>query len=308
MSLLLLFNGGDAGPVVAPVSEITSRPFFAWNNMADTAVLSGGSWFDGLPLDNLKNRKQARVARSTSLATTATRFVIDLGASAKIWRVIALAAHNVSLSGRWRVTAGADAAVTTPTYDSGWLAAWPSVYDTEDLEWENDNFWSGQYSEDERSGLNPNLTHRAPQLRSERYALVEIDDPLNVDSFVQIGRLFIADGWSPSSGILVGAQFGLDDGTGVQEAWGGAEVFDVKRRRRTADVEIAPLEDREAYGKALEMMRQAGISGEVLFIWSGTDTERALQRQFLGRMRRLNPIQHPYPMHRSVAFNIGELF
>lgn len=307
MSLLLLFNGGDAGPVVTPPSEITDRPFFAWNNMADTASLSGGSWVDTLPLNNLKNRKQARVARSTSLAVSATRFVIDLGASV-VWRVIALVAHNVSIGGQWRITAGSDPSVSSPTYDSGWLAAWPSVYDSLDLEWESDNFWTGQYSAEERRGLNPELTHRPPQLRSERYVLVEIDDPLNVDSFIQIGRLFIANGWSPSARILVGAQFGLEDGTGVQEAWGGAEVFDVKRRRRVADIEIAPLDDREAYGKAFEMMRQAGISGEVLFIWSGTDTERALQRQFLGRMRRLNPIQHPYPFHRSVAFNISELF
>ncbi|MET3527268.1 hypothetical protein [Phenylobacterium koreense] len=308
MSLLLLFNGGDAGPVVTTPSEITSRPFFAWGNMADTAILSGGSWTDGLPLNNLKNRKQARVARSTSLDTSATRFVIDLGSGARIWRALALVAHNISIGGRWRVTAGADAAVASPTYDSGWLAAWPSVYDSLDLEWESDNFWTGQYSEEERRGLNPTLIHRSPNLRAERYALIEIDDPFNVDSFVQIGRLFIANGWSPSSGILVGAQFGLDDGTGVQEAWGGAEVFDVKRRRRVVDIEIAPLEDREAYGKAFEMMRQAGVAGEVLFIWSGADTERAMQRQFMGRMRRLNPVQHPYPIHRSAAFNLGELF
>lgn len=307
MSLLLLFNGGDAGPVVTPPSEISRRPFFAWGNLADKATLSGGSWTDGLPLGNLKNRKQARVARSTSLAPEATQFVIDLGVST-IWRVIALVAHNFGLDAQWRVTAGSDAAVTSPSYDSGWVDAWPAVYGSDELEWESDNFWSGQYSAAELAGLNPTLIHRPDQLRSERYVKVEILDPLNVNSFVQIGRLFIANGWAATTGILVGAAFGLSDETEVQKAYGGAEIFDIKRRRREATIELAPLEESESYGKAFEMMRQAGIAGEVLFIWSGTDTSRALQRQFLGRMQRLNPIQHPYPFHQSVAFNIGELF
>ena len=39
MSLLLLFNSFEDVPVVEIPSEITDRPFFAWNNMADTAVL-----------------------------------------------------------------------------------------------------------------------------------------------------------------------------------------------------------------------------------------------------------------------------
>lgn len=308
MSLLLLFNSFEDVPVAEIPSEITDRPFFAWNNMADTAVLTGGSWTDGLPLNNLKNRKQARAARSTSVATSATRFVIDLGASSKIWRVLALVAHNIGLSGRWRVTAGSDALVASPTYDSGWLDAWEAVYETSELEWEQDNFWAGQYSEEERKGLNPRVIHRPPQFRAERYVAVEIDDAINVDSFVQIGRLFIANGWQASSNILVGATFGVSDDSEVQESWSGAEVFTEKRRRREATIELAPMEDAEAYGKAFEMMRQAGTSGEVLFQWSGTDTKLALQRQFLCRMPRLSPIQHPYPFHRSVAFAPRELF
>lgn len=307
MSLLLFFSGGEDVPVVEVPSEITSRPFFAWNNMADTAVLSGGSWTDGLPLNNLRTRKQARVARSTSASPTATQFIIDLG-STKVWRILALVAHQISLDGRWRLTASNDPAVSSPAYDSGWMKAWPRVYETSALEWEDDNFWSGQYTLDEIRGMNATLSHRPPNLRSERYVKIEIDDVTNVDSFVQIGRLFIANGWSPSSGILVGATFGFTDDSEVQRSWSGAEVFAEKRRRREAVIEIAPLEEAESYGKALEMMRQAGVTGEVFFQWSGTDTTRALQRQFLGRLQRLSPIQHPYPFHQSAAFNLVELF
>lgn len=304
MSLLLLFNSSADIPVVEIPSEITDRPFFAWNNMADTAVLSGGSWTDGLPLNNLKNRKQARVARSTSASPAATQFIIDLG-STKVWRVAALIAHQIGLDGRWRLTASNDPAVASPTYDGGWTKAWPRVHET--TAWEDDNFWSGQYTLDEIKGMNATLIHRPPQLRSERYIKIEIDDPLNVQSFVQIGRLFVANGWSPSRGILVGATFGVTDDTEVQRSWSGAEAFTDKRRRREATIELAPLEEAESYGKAFEMMRQAGISGEVLFIWKGTDTTRALQRQFLGRMQRLSPIQHPYPFNQSVAFSLVEL-
>lgn len=300
-------GGEEPAPIPELPSEITARPFFGWGNLADRATLTGGTWTEALPLSNLKNRKQARVARSVNADPAATQMVIDLGGNA-IWRVIAFAAHNVGMDGLWRVTAHAtDPAVGAPSYDSGWLQAWPAVYDTDDLEWENDNFWSGQYSAAEVKGLNPTLIHRPPQFRGERYVKVEFSDPTNVSSFVQAGRLFISDGWSPSSGILVGATFGVSDETEVQKAYGGSEIFDEKRRRREATIEIAPLEEAESYSKAFEMMRQAGISGEVLFIWKGTDTVRALQRQFLGRLQRLSPIQHPYPANQSVGFYIGEL-
>lgn len=307
MSLLLLFNlGGPVEPTPEPVSEITDRPFFAWNNLADTATFSGGSWFPTMPLANLKTRKQARAARSTSADPAASQFIVDLG-STKIWRLVSLVAHNISLDGRWRVTAGSDALVASPTYDSGWMKAWPRVYQTEDLEWEDDNFWTGQYSAAEIAGLNPTVAHRPAQYRSERYLKIEIEDPGNQASVIQIGRAFIANGWSPSSKIAVGASFGIVDETEVQKTYSGSEVFDVKRRRREANIELGLLEEQESYGKALEMMRQAGVSGEVFFIWRGSDTTRALQRQFLSRMQRLNPIQHPYPSHQSVAFNFLEL-
>lgn len=57
--------------------------FFAFPNFADvdfyTPKIGGGSWLPSLPLSNLQDRLLSKVARSTDLELTSTRFHVDLG-------------------------------------------------------------------------------------------------------------------------------------------------------------------------------------------------------------------------------------
>lgn len=307
MSLLLLFNGApiDPGPVVPTVSAPDSNVFIAHGNLIDVSMLSGGSWVSTLPLANLKNRTLARVARTTGIATSATQFVIDVGAN-KSWRVLSLINHNLSLDARYRVRAGGDPTFAAYDYDSGWQDVWPAVYDEEELEWDDLNWWEGTYSEDERQGYNWTLIHKLPSALLARYAWVEIDDPFNVSSFVQLGRVFIAPGWTPSHNMSVGATLGWEDESDIQQAYGGAEFFNEQPRYRIARFTIQNIDNDEAYGKAFEIFRQAGRTGEVLLQWSGTDTKHAIRRSFVGRLRQLSPIEHPYSIHDNAAFEIKE--
>lgn len=307
MSLLLLFSASDVdpGPIVPTVSEPAGNVFIAHGNLIDVSVLSGGSWVSTLPLTNLKNRTLARVARTTGIETSATQFKIDVGAD-RTWRVLSLVNHNLGLDARYRVRAGGDPAFGSYDYDSGWLDAWPAVYDEEELEWDDLNWWEGTYSEAERQGYIWTLIHKLPAALLARYIWVEIEDPYNVDSFVQIGRVFIANGWTPSHNMLTGATLGWEDDSDVQQAYGGAEFFSEQPRYRVARFTIPNIGDDEAYGKAFEIFRQAGRTGEVLLQWSGTDTKHAIRRSFVGRLRQLSPIEHPYAAHDNAAFEIQE--
>lgn len=84
----------------------------SWSNRTDAATLAGGSWVATLPLANLKNRQLQKVARTTNAQTTSTQFTIDLGQARNIG-VLALVAHNISVSGKVRVTASDAAAAWT---------------------------------------------------------------------------------------------------------------------------------------------------------------------------------------------------
>lgn len=308
MTLLLLLNGGGSpGPVVPVAPEPADHVFFAWNNLVDGAVLSGGNWRASLPLANLKNRTLARVARSVDASPSSTWFDMDVG-TFKRWRAFALQDHNLSLAARYRLLASYDPAHTATDYDSGWLDVWPPVYDEGELEWGDVNFWERTYSEDERRGYIWNLIKRLPQATDARYIRLLIDDPLNPASFVQIGRPFVGgSSWVPSSNIATGSSLGWEDDSEIQQAVGGAEYFNELPRYRVARITINNLGNDEAYGKAFEMIRQAGRTGEVLVMWNPSDTKHAIRRQYVGRLRQLSPIEHPYPLIDSAAFEFKEI-
>lgn len=88
----------------------------AWQNRTDEGTLSGGSWLSTLPLTNLQDRTVQKVARSSNALTESTQFDIDLSQARSIG-ALALVVHNISVSGKFRVTA-ADASASFSNYIS----------------------------------------------------------------------------------------------------------------------------------------------------------------------------------------------
>src|SRR5690606_35596723 len=66
-----------------------------------------------------------------------------------------------------------------------------------ELEWENPDFWIGlvPYDDEERGIWLIHIMEGAP---SAQFWSIEIDDNANVDGYLQAGRLFMAEAWSPS--------------------------------------------------------------------------------------------------------------
>lgn len=281
-------------------------------NRIDTAALSGGSWLAARPLAKLLNRRLGDVARSTNLAKASTTFVIDLGAPKNI-RVVDIRNHNLSLTGKYRIRASAaappadPAAAATYVYDSGWLDAWPVIYPIEALEWEDDNWWSGKYSDEQRAGYIAAATHVLPANKLARYWRIDFDDPLNAEGFVQVGRVFIGPAWQSKNNMSFGASIGWETTTEVQEAYSGSEYFDVKTPFRVARFALNWMTEDEGMSNAFELQRQAGVDKEVMWIHDPEDTTHALRRRFLGRLRQLSPVEFPYSNVTTNAFEIKEL-
>lgn len=276
-------------------------------NRADTATLSGGSWVAGLPLSLLQTRIIGETARTTNAALTSTKFDIDQGVAKKT-QLIALRNHNFSIDARYRVTASASPAFSVLLYDSAWTDVWSVVYPYGSLEWEDNNFWSGRYAEEEIAGYTTELDHILPARVLARYWRIEIDDTTNPAGYLQVGRLFIGPAWQPVINMShAGAALGWETKTSVQEAKGGAEYFDYRTPYRVQRFSLDAMQQDEAFSHAFDLMRRAGIDKEVLFIHDPDDTAHALRRRFLARLRALNAIEYPYGTTNSAGFEVKEL-
>lgn len=275
-------------------------------NRIDGAVLSGGSWLPALPLANLQNRTLKKVARSSSLATSATQFTIALDRSRSI-RALVLVNHNLTSNATVRVT-GSDAAdFSLLTYDSGWSPAYPAVFDIETLQWEDDSFWSGQASQEDLEGLTQTALSVLAAPAFGRYWRWEISDPTNPAGFVQIGRAFLSGEWQPSHNYSYGASLGVETSTAVATSLGGAEYFDRRDPVRVMRFSLEYLDETEAFARGFDLMRKAGIDREVFVIADPDDGPNIQRRSFLGRLRTLNPLEQAVHELANMSFEIKEL-
>lgn len=281
--------------------------FLAWQNRTDEGTLSGGSWQASLPLANMQNRQVQKVSRTTDAALASTQFTIDLGAARPIG-VLALVVHNISVNGQVRVIGDDASDFLTPLYDSGWVSVWPWGAVPQDLlEWEDDNFWYGTLSAQARAGYQSPFIHKLPSVQNLRYWKVQISDAGNSDGYVQIGRLFMARGWTPSVNYAYGASLGYQDPTPVDMSLSGAEYFDMRSKYRVMNFTMQYITDTEAYSYALELQRLAGVSGEVLVIPDPDTASTQPMRSFVGRLRQIGAVTQPQPTAYSVNFEVKEL-
>lgn len=283
-----------------------SNLLIAYNNKADTALIGDGLWYPALPLANLKNRTIGVVARSNDLALSSTKFTADIGIDGLV-RVVGLIGHSLSLDARYRLTASTISDFSTTVLDTGWRDVWPIVYPPDTLEWENPRYWTGRYTSEEIAGYTPALIHVLDATIQAQFWKVELNDASNTAGYLQIGRLFIGDAWQPRINMEYGASLAWETTTQLQEALSGAEFFDRRRPRRIARFVTGSLDEGEAMASVFEMQRRMGIDGEVIFVYDPADTLHALRRRFMGRLRQLSAIEHPFPAIHSTGWEIQEL-
>lgn len=287
--------------------------FLGFPNRIDTSSLGGGSWLSTLPLNNIKNRLLARVARSTDATFESTQIVIDLGQPRKI-DVIGLVNHNISLGGKIIFESSNDEDFETIRYTLE-VDAWQGVADgpwlIDTLEWENDNYWTGTLSQEEIQGFTSISISLMQMSSPSRFWRIRIEDNQNPDGFVQVGRIFIGPGVQPLINYSYGATLGFETSTGVEQSLSGAEFFDVREPVRVFRFILEHMKDDEAYANFLEMTRRAGIHGEILVVPDPDQPLQAIRKNFIGRMRTLNPLEQTMWMDggisNAMSFEIKEL-
>jgi len=283
-----------------------ANAILAYGNLIDAASLSGGSWLPALPLTNLQDRRLGKIARSTTAGTSDTKFDIDLG-STKLFRVVALVNHNFSLAAQYRVRSSTVPTFASTVDDSGWVDVWPVIYPFGTLPWGHPSWWGGRTSAEIIAGYRAPVVYTLPVSSNAQYVRVEISDPTNGVGYVNLGRVFIADGWQPVRNMVYGASLAWEDRSEVQEGPSGAEFYNPRAAPRVARIALENMSQDEAMATAFEIQRTAGVTQEVFFIWDPADDTHSLRREFLGRLRSLSPIENPGPDRWRSPFEIKEL-
>jgi len=277
-----------------------------WNVKSDLGVLSGGSWAAALPLKNLQNVHLSQVARSADAELASTQFDLDFG-RLDYFRGVVLIAHNLTAElARVRVRAAQDAGFAQLTYDSGWQDAYAAIFPHEELEWEDDNWWSGKLSEADLAGYTRNFVCDAGAIVTARHVRVEIDDTENASGYVDVGRLVVAPAWQTKVNFSFPHSLAFEPRTLVEESIGGQEFFDVRRAARVMRFSLDWLSDAEGYAQALELTRRKGVSGDLFVVPDPAEIVNLFRRSFYGRLRRLSPLEHYQFNLNSMGFEIKE--
>lgn len=276
-------------------------------NVTDKATLSGGSYTTLLPLNNAKDRILAKKARTTNLLAASTQFNMVLPGFQAVG-CFAIANHNFSVNATFRIRLYAENNFTNLVYDSGFLEVWPAVYDTVlDLEWEYDNYWTGDPSQEDIEAYTTLLTHFFDP-KVVKSARVELLDTSNPAGYLEFGRVFLANTFQPRINMSLNPSFGFTNQTEIEQALDTTEYFDVKRQKRSFSFTLDGLDEAEAIQKVNSMQRILGVNGEVLVAYNlKTDDISYIARTFLGRNREVSPLTQPFNDRYSATIDILEI-
>lgn len=278
----------------------------SYRNYADDATLSGGNWTTTLPLTNVQSRRLTRVARTSTVTASATKFDVDMGSDENVISIIGIFRHSFSQVATYQITAGTSAGVAD-VYDSGETLVWPTIYLPEDLEWEDNNFWLGTLSDDDIANYPIHLIHDTGQSVRARYWTIQINDDANSAGYVEFGRFWMGPKWTPQINYDYGAALNWEARSESEYTLGGNMFFDERNPARVFSFALSNVTETEAYGTVLDIQRLIRNDREVVLMPDPDDTTRGFKRNFLGRLRRADPITQTLFDRHSIAMEVEEL-
>lgn len=248
-------------------------------NYAKAATLSEGSGFDPtLPLANMLDDARpvtapARCVTPTDLASA--RFKAAWSGSRAV-NLVALLFHTLSIDALYRVTvAGADGDLDAPVYQTPWTAVHPAVYEPGDLEFEDDNWWTGQLAEEDIALWRGHRFITLP-LTTTSAIRVEINDAANPAGFFDIGWLWVGRTWSTVYNFDRGRDLGLRLRDVKDEGPSGREFGERRRARRVLSISWSRLTEDEIY-RLIDSAGRCGSIEPVLFLPDSDDPKSLLR-------------------------------
>lgn len=230
---------------------------------ADGVVFTGGSWTASL--SNLADPIVSNKARSNGLTLANTQFRVDLGASKSL--VLAAITHtNMSASALYKITWYSDA-FTTAVGNTGWLAI--PGYPDEDPDFKG-----------------VSIFHVFAEATSARYWKIELDDEDNVDTYVEVGRLFMPEELGMSRDPDVVVPDILEPNTQKSSALGGTVFANRRKPLLKLSFGYSNLDAADA-PKIRKLRKYCNLNKQIVVIPDPDDEDNFNERNFVGTLNAL---------------------
>lgn len=261
-----------------------SNTLLAWTNYAATGTLTAGSANAVLPVSNWQSDQgAASMAWQTApgVVTSAAGAYVQIDAGEVVnWSAFGLFRTNLTSSAtiRWRTwTFG----IGSPGYDSGTLSAGVAA------------------------GYGQTLLIGSGMLG--QYARVDIDDPSNPDSCINIPLAFAGPVFTPIIGPDWTSVLARDDATDEVVTRGGQEYPVVHWTKRRYEAAWLGIRSSELWPSFMEFDRIARLGGNVLFV-PDTTSASTNQEAVFGRARATKDVGYPAKSAdaRSMSFRVTE--
>lgn len=230
---------------------------------SDAATLSGGSWAMSLAL--LQDMQPTYSVQSVDAVVTSTIIILQ-AASAQAWSGMALGRTNLSAAALIRIRAATSEANLTasPSYDSGWISAWPTSGRPTDA----GLTWLDVFKQFNAGG-------------SFVWWRIEIDDNTNTAGFVEIGRLYMAAAWTATYNFAYGSGRGhipLDIRNKTET---GFTNTDKRGAQRVFDLKLDVVGQSDAEDFLYELRRRTGTAGDVFVCLDPAETTRLHRKMMM---------------------------
>jgi hypothetical protein len=175
--------------------------------------------------------------------------------------------------------------------DPGSESVYPTFYPAGSELWGEDVGSTALSAADYAAGRRLDFFHLPSSAQNYRYWRVEITDTGNADGYVEIGRLAVVGGYTPTINFRQGVKLGYVGRSESQETWGGRLIHDVRQSRRRCDFSLPEIAEQEALVQVLEANRALGTNEQFLFVYDQADTAHLPRRAFLATLRELEPFE-----------------
>ncbi len=236
--------------------------YMAHPEISDAATLTASTSLGDMNIINVQRKALGKVYRTSDLAA---QIAFDLG-TAKAINFCAIIAHNGSAAGTVRIKAGTTSAVSD--FDSGAL----SLITGSDL----------GYSENSFANVFAAQTYR--------YWRLEFSDPTNAAGYLQIGRVYLSNAFTPETNINYELEEGFTDLSRNARTLDGGVVSVERDPYRFAQYEMEFLSKDEVFGSLYEFDRLRGKKKDVVFVPDMDETTHFQRRLIYGIFQEMNPI------------------
>ena len=289
-------------------------PVFGWRRWTENITFTAASAASDYPASNLGTLPLANIWETASVTSQWVKGDLDKSRGVRFFQILR---HNFSNDATYRLRLYSDAAssqavlVYDSDADSGLIGGnqiWPVVYG-DVLEWEDDNWYDGKYTDDEKLDTVWNRPIWLSQIYNALSFRIDFTDPDNADGKFRIGMIDVSQGWQATRGIAAGsARFGFEERTRTITAWGGTDYHERLNKKRFFEGSLNFLPRDEAMGVFYELMRQHDLDKPFSFVLDPMDTKNWLRTGGLFKHARLSPLQRAAMSYESVQLNLKEAF